>query len=48
MMKPDAIFYRDVYDIVSQIPMGRVLTYGAIARLRRPVAMPLGSGVRGL
>ena len=33
MSKPDATFYRDVYDIVSQIPAGRVLTYGAIARL---------------
>lgn len=26
-------FYSDVYNIVSQIPAGRVLTYGTIARL---------------
>lgn len=28
-----ADFFRDVYDIVAQIPRGRVLAYGQIARL---------------
>lgn len=34
---PDARFYEDVYDVVRQIPRGRVTSYGAIARF-------LGSG----
>lgn len=33
-MRPmHAAFYNDVYNIVSQIPEGRVLTYGVIADL---------------
>lgn len=34
MLKPDnKTFFANVYNIVSQIPSGRVLTYGGIARL---------------
>lgn len=34
MFRPDHdIFYSDVYNIVAQIPFGKVLTYGDIARL---------------
>lgn len=29
--KPDNDFYERVYDLVAQIPKGRVMTYGAIA-----------------
>ncbi len=32
MVKREA-FYQQVYDIVNQIPEGRVTTYGAIARI---------------
>ena len=36
--KPESPFFQQVYDIVEQIPKGRVTTYGAIARA-------LGSGL---
>ncbi len=32
MRNPDNSFFEDVYDVVRQIPKGRVTTYGAIAR----------------
>ena len=41
-------FYQQVYDIVSQIPRGRVVTYGQIARvLCRPrAAREVGRAMR--
>lgn len=32
-MKPSARFFSEVYDVVSQIPAGKVTTYGMVARL---------------
>lgn len=29
------IFYNEIYSIVKQIPAGRVVTYGILARLAR-------------
>jgi methylated-DNA-protein-cysteine methyltransferase related protein len=36
--KPESSFFQQVYDIVEQVPKGRVTTYGAIAKA-------LGSGL---
>ena len=34
MQQPDkAIFYQDVYSVVKEIPRGKVISYGEIARL---------------
>ena len=44
-MKP---FYQQVYDIVSQIPRGKVVSYGQIARLlcRPRAAREVGRAMR--
>jgi methylated-DNA-protein-cysteine methyltransferase-like protein len=46
MQKPDADFKNSVYDMVRQIPKGRVMTYGQLAALAgHPYAARVVGGI---